>query len=136
MSFPHTKKTPVAELGGTRDEGLNPTPIKEQDMHQSTVPTSLDFGDLRLDVDPFTDGPHSGVDITMTAHRADKTRSFHGIVLTPSEARKLASALLDATAPAISSSSIEEIEEHARVARKAVLPMTPAKFAKQMREAN
>lgn len=36
-----TQKTPVAELGGEHDEGLNPTPYKEQEntmMSHSSTP--------------------------------------------------------------------------------------------------
>lgn len=40
MSFTDTKKTPVAVLGGLRDEGLNPTPTKEQNMPMISQPMS------------------------------------------------------------------------------------------------
>jgi hypothetical protein len=118
MKFAHTQKTPVAVLGGLRDEGLNPTPTKEQNMHQSTVPTRLDFEGLVIDVDPSA-AAIEHVEITFSTRWTDQEpRTTYGIALTPTEARKLASALLDAAAPDFGSAPVEEIEEHVAVARK------------------
>lgn len=122
MKFSNTtQKTPVAdELGGNRDEGLmNPTPLKEQEnMHQSTVPTRLDLEGLVIDVDP-SGAPWDHVEVTFSTRWADQEpRSTYGIALTAAEARKLASALLDASAPAFGVAPVEEIEEHAAIARR------------------
>lgn len=132
MKFASTQKTPVAELGGTSDEGLNPTPTKEQNMSQSTVPTRIELDQFAtIDVDPRDDG----VEVTFsTRNEFGETRSTYGIALDANEGRKLASALLDAVAPDFGSADLEEIEEHVEVARRFPRPaMTPAKAAALMK---
>lgn len=132
MKFANTKKTPVAELGGDRDEGLNPTPTKEQNMHQTTVPTRLELDQFAtIDVDPRNEG----VEVTFsTRNEFGETRSTYGIALDADEGRKLASALLDAVAPDFGSADPQEIEEHVEVARRFRAPaMTPAKAAALMK---
>lgn len=121
MKFSNTtQKTPVAELGGDRDEGLeNPTTMKEQEIMTSlsaAVQTriSLDQHTV-IDVDPRDEN----VEVTVSSRNEfGETRSTFGIALTAAEARKLASALLDASAPAFGVAPVEEIEEHAAIARR------------------
>lgn len=135
MSIRTTQKTPVAVLGGLRDEGLgNPTPMKEQEnMHQSTVPTRIQLDDFTvIDVDPR----EQHAEFTISARDVfGDTRSTFGIALTPEEARKVAAALLDSVAPAYGRADLEELEEHNEVARR--LPqtesLTPAKYAARLR---
>lgn len=125
-----TKKTPVAELGGTRDEGLNSPLTKKESttmIPTAGVSTRLDFDGLSVDVDAIDEH----VEITTGI----PGRTTLGLALTPAEARRLAEALLDASAPAFGETPLAEIEEHARIARKNTMSVTPAKAAKQMREA-
>ena len=51
MTYPHTKKTPVAELGGERDEGLTNTPNKEMNTMQSTALTPAQYMKRRRALD-------------------------------------------------------------------------------------
>ncbi|MGP5261223.1 hypothetical protein ACTXMW_16275 [Brachybacterium paraconglomeratum] len=132
MTITSNEKTPVAVLGGLRDEGLeNPTPMKEQEnMHNPTVPTRIQLDEHTvIDVDPREEG----VEVTFsTRNEFGQTRSTYGIALDPDEARTLAAALLDGVAPDFGSTDPEEIEEHVEVARR--LPaMTPAKAAALMK---
>ncbi|MFI8778787.1 hypothetical protein ACIGH6_17105 [Brachybacterium paraconglomeratum] len=127
-----TEKTPVAVLGGLRDEGLDPTPTKEQDMHNSTVPTRIQLDEFAsVDVDPRDEG----VEVTFsTGNEFGQTRSTYGIALVPEEARRLAAALLDGVAPNFCTADPEEIQEHVEVARRFQPPaMTPAKAAALMK---
>lgn len=85
-------------------------------MHNSTVPTrlSLDGGPV-INVDP-TDG-HLEVTITCAG------RARAGIALTRSEARRLATALFDASAPSFADGDPAEVAEHVtavKAARQAV----------------
>lgn len=128
-----TTKAPVAELGGTRDEGLeSPTPQKEQENMNSlsaAIPTRLDLDGLTVDVQPVDDH----IEVTVIA----AGRATHGLALDPSEARKLASVLLDASAPAFGHTDAAEIEEHVAVARKLGQPhesLTPAQYCKRQRD--
>lgn len=125
--YPTTKKTPVAELGGDRDEGLINPSNKEMNMHQSTVPTRLDLGGLTTDVESHEERVH----ITISDER--RFVVLLGLSITRTEARRLASALLDASAPYLGSAPMEEIYEHTEVARKATVSMTPAKVAALMK---
>lgn len=110
MNITTNEKTPVAELGGDRDEGLESTPNKEQIMHQSTVPTRLDLDGLSTDIEPTDDS----VNITFV----DPARWIYGINITRADARKFASALLDASAPDFGSAPLQELDEHAEIGRR------------------
>lgn len=107
-------------------------------MHQSTVPTRIHFDEQTvIDVDPSAT-PLEFVEVTFSTRSGalGQPRSTYGIALTREEARRLASALLDASAPTVETSTLEELEEHTGVARRLRAPaVTPAKAAKAMREA-
>lgn len=106
---------------------MYPTQKEQENMQQSTVPTRLDLGDIVVDVDPAEDG----VEITLTARR----RSTIGIAFTRSEARQIAGALLDASAPALGEVPIEEVDEPVEIARRFPVAVTPAKYAAALKEA-
>ena len=127
MNITTNEKTPVAELGGTRDEGLEYNPNKELNMHQSTVPTRLDLDGFTTDVGPYEDRVH------ITISDEQRFVVLLGLSITRTEARRLAEALLDASAPDLGSAPMEEIYEHTEVARKATVSMTPAKAAARMK---
>ncbi|MCT1385806.1 hypothetical protein M4D54_09235 [Brachybacterium sp. p3-SID1565] len=94
----------------------------------SSIPTrmSLEGGPI-IDVDPI--GEHLEVTIGCTG------RARAGIALTRSEARRLATALLDASAPSLCDGDPAEIAEHlaALPAVQGSRSMTPAKAAAAMR---
>lgn len=128
MKFINTQKTPVADvLGGDRDEGLEYNPNKELNMHQSTLPTRLELDGFTTDVAPYEDRVH------ITISDEQRFVVMLGLSITRTEARRLASALLDASAPDFGSAPMEEIYEHTEVARKATVSMTPAKAAARMK---
>lgn len=144
MTTTNTKKTPSAELGGTRAEGLENTPNKE--MNTTMLPTAPAAVSTRIeldeqttiDVDPSA-APWEHVEITITTRDAvfGEPRTTFGIALTPSEARQLASALLDGCAPAFGVADPQALEEHVAIARRLDVPtvaMTPAKLAAAMKE--
>lgn len=135
MTFTNTQKTPSAELAGRCAEGLINPSSKEMNTMKSTVSTRLDLNGLTVDVDPFDADEARGVDITFFTRSAEPlgARTQQVVVLTHSEARKLAEALLDASAPTVGMTPMEEIEEHARIARKNTVAMTPAKAAALMK---
>ncbi|GAA1485913.1 hypothetical protein [Brachybacterium fresconis] len=120
MTTTTNEKTPSADLAGCRAEGLESTPIKEIKMNSTivsaAVPTRIQLDEFAvIDVDPRDEN----AEITFSSRNEfGETRTTFGIALAPEEARKLASALLDASAPDLGSADAEEIEEHVAVARK------------------
>lgn len=60
MNIPTTKKTPVAELGGDRDEGLKNTPNKEMNMMESTAITPAQYCKAKRE--------HDRIDLYELAH--------------------------------------------------------------------
>ncbi|MGP5050718.1 hypothetical protein [Brachybacterium alimentarium] len=137
MTITGQKKTPSADLAGCRAEGLeNPTTMKEQEnmtIVSAAVPTRIELDEAAvIDVDP------RGENVEVTFSTRDvfgDARSTFGIAFAPEEALKLASALLDGVAPDFGTADLEEIEEHAAVARRLQYRdcMSPAKAAQQMK---
>lgn len=74
-------------------------------MHNATVPTRLPLEDgPTIDVDPT--GDHLEVTVSCTG------RARAGIALTRAEARRLAVALMDASAPSLADGDPAEVREH------------------------
>lgn len=141
MNITTNEKTPVAELGGERDEGLeNPTPMKEQEnmtIVSAAVPTRIELDErTAIDVEPI--GEQVEITISTLGPMVNDwmpVRSTHGIAVTRTEARRLATALFDASAPSFADSDPTEIDEHINAVqatqRREVL--TPAKAAARMK---
>lgn len=125
MTTSRQQKTPVGVLADAADEGLESTPNKEQIMTQLTasaaVPTRLDLDGFTTDVEPTDDG----VNITFT----DRGRWALGVAITRTDARRLAEALLDASAPQFGVADLEEVEEHVRVAHKVPVDIPVSQLA-------
>lgn len=121
MTTNRTEKTPGALSAKTSTEGLKNTPIKEMNMHHSTVPTRLDLDGFTTDIEPTDDG----VNITYTDHG----RWALGIAISRSDARRLASALLDASAPDFGTAPVDELEEHTDLAHRAGIEIPVSELA-------
>ena len=144
MTAIDSKKAPVAQLGGTRDEGLNPTiSIYEEagtPMVEPRSSTRITLDDsTHVDIDVI-DG---STEVTITTVNGPTTRSMFGVALSPGEVGKLVSALLDATAPQFGVATDEEIEVHCDKARRTQALITredapsacsPAQLAKRQRD--
>lgn len=116
-----TQKTPSADLAGCRAEGQIHPPTKEMNMHQSTVPTRLDLDGFTTDVDPADEN----VNLTFT----DTGRWVLGITIPRTDARRLATALLDASAPNFGTAHQDELLEHVEIARKVPVDIPVSDFA-------
>lgn len=144
MKYAHTQKTPSAELAGRSAEGLiSPITKKESTtMVSAAVPTRISLDEHTvIDVDPSVNALEY-VEVTFSTRSGGlgEPRSTFGIALTPAEARRLAEALLDGSAPTFGQSPVAEIEEHVSIARKVpgagknTIAMSPAKCVKAQRE--
>lgn len=137
MTSPRTQKTPAAVLADERGEGLNSTPTKKESTTMISAPQHAGHSPAALSTRVDLGGDCADIR-SVSPDQIDLTFSFRGdylfgMRLTATEARKIASALLDAAAPDFGTSSLEEIEEHVDAARRAAVPMTPAKAVAAMR---
>lgn len=115
MSTPQqTQTTPAAVLADERGEGLNRTPIKEQVTAMVSTPEAAR---ISLDEATTVDVQRVGtnVEVTFTTTSSAWARSTFGIALTASEARRVASALIDGAAPTLATDPVD-VGEHAAIA--------------------
>lgn len=133
MTSAPTQKTPAAVLADERGEGLNSPLTKKESTTMVSAPQHAGHSPAALSTRVDLGGDCADI-LSVSPDQIDLTFSFRGdylfgMRLTATEARKIASALLDAAAPDFGTSLLEEIEEHVEVARKVPVEIPVSELA-------